>query len=114
MRLRSGRTSQIEEGATVRERQKIVSIMDFSGPMQINAKVPETVIEQVAPKMKARVQVDAFPNVTLHGVVRRSRPPARPLYLFDQGPKVYTTRIRIARGPAGLRPGMTAQAEILV
>src|SRR5262249_45085549 len=28
--------------------------------------------------------------------------------------KVYTTRIQIGRGPAGLQPGMTARAEIVV
>ncbi len=113
-RLRSGRTSQIEEGATVREHQKVVSIVDFSAPMQIVAKVPETVIAQVDLRMSVRVQVDAFPNETLPGVVLEVAPLPDPLYLFDQGPKVYTTRIRIAKGPAGLRPGMTAQAEILV
>ncbi len=104
----------IEEGATVREHQKIVRIVDFSAPMQVVVKVPEAVIAQVAPRMSARVKVDAFPNETLPGVVTEVAPLPDPSQLFEQGPKVYTTRIRIARGPAGLRPGMTAQAEILI
>ena len=36
-----GMAVAIEEGATVRERQKIVSILDFDGPLQIAVKVPE-------------------------------------------------------------------------
>src|SRR5262249_15950548 len=46
-----GRTQpQIEEGATVRERQKIFSIPDISR-MQVNAKVREAWVDQVMPGM---------------------------------------------------------------
>ncbi len=37
---------QIEEGATVRERQKIGYIIDTSSPMLVNAKVHESLVEQ--------------------------------------------------------------------
>ena len=36
-----GMAVAIQEGATVRERQKVVSIIDFDGPLQIAVKVPE-------------------------------------------------------------------------
>jgi HlyD family secretion protein len=106
--------SQIEEGATVRERQKIMSIVDFNDPMQINIKVPENLIAQVAPKMKARITIDAFPNETINGVVSEVAPLPAPSLLSSGNIKVYTTRIRIGGGRPKLRPGMTATAEIVV
>ncbi len=45
---------QIEEGATVRERQKIFSVPDLSGPMQVNTKVPESQVDKLSRNMKAR------------------------------------------------------------
>ena len=39
---------QVEEGATVRERQKIASVLDLAGPMQVNLKVPESKVDFVS------------------------------------------------------------------
>ena len=104
---------QIEEGATVRERQKIVSISDLKGPMQINAKVHESEIDHVAPRMTVRVKVDAFADATMPGVVMEVAPLPDPGDIFNRDIKVYTTRVRIGQRPDGLRPGMTASAEIV-
>ena len=112
-RLRHERP-QIEEGATVRERQKIVSIVDLDGPMQINLKVPEAWVDQLAPKMKARVKVDAFADLTLDGEVIEIAPLPDAGTFANSNIKVYTTRIRLGRRQAGLRPGLTAGAEIVL
>ena len=83
---------QIEEGATVRERQKIFSLPDIS-QMQVNTKVHESQIDKVKPGMKAKIRVDAFVEraARRHGD-RRGRPcPIRQLLqlghqgLHDQG-----------------------------
>ena len=103
----------IEEGATVRERQKIVSILDFDGPLQIAVKVPGAAIAHVVPNLKARVKVDAFPNETLDGVVSEVAPMPDPSHGGSLR-TVYTTRIRIGGGHPQLRPGMTAEAEMIV
>jgi RND family efflux transporter MFP subunit len=104
----------IEEGAMVRERQKIVTIVDLNDPMQISVKIPEAVIAHVVPRMKAQVRIDAFPNETIAGLVSEIAPLPDPASVFSSDVKVYTTRIRIGGGRPNLRPGMTAQAEIVV
>jgi HlyD family secretion protein len=104
---------QIEEGATVRERQKIISIPDIS-LMQVNAKVHESQIDKITPQMKSLIRVDAFADQVLDGTVRDVAPLPDPGNFFSSDIKVYTTHIKIDTGLAGLRPGMTAQVEILV
>ncbi len=105
--------AQIEEGATVRERQKIFSIPDIS-KMQMNAKVSESQIDKVAPGMKARVRVDAFADRVLTATVHDVAPLPDPTNFFSQDIKVYTTHLAIDEPVPGLRPGMSAQGEILV
>ena len=62
-----GRPPQIEEGATVRERQKIFSVPDLSRAMQVNTKVSESQIHMLARNMKAIIRVDAFASEMLDG-----------------------------------------------
>lgn len=102
----------IRQGATVRERQKIASVYDPNGAMLIFAKVPESEVADVTPSMPARVVVDAFPNVTMPGVVLEVALLPDPMNIFDRDIKVYTTWIRIARPAVQLVPGMTARVQI--
>ena len=106
----------IEEGATVRERQRIFSIPDLGGPMRVNAKVPESWIDQITLGLTARIKVDAFPGETFSGVVESVAPLPDPTNLISPGPgdKVYTTNVTITKGIPGLRPGMSARVEILI
>ena len=103
---------QIEEGATVRERQKIFSIVDLNGPMRVRARVKESMVSRVGSRQKARIKVDAFSGQTLNGVVTQVAPLPDPQTLFDASQKVYTTHIRIVDGPKGVRPGLSAEVEI--
>jgi RND family efflux transporter MFP subunit len=112
----AGRTA-IEEGATVRQRQKILILPDLSSPMLVNAKVHESIIDRIRPGFRARILVDAFPAEPLTGVVTLVAPlpdPTNSLNRAGKPLKVYPTLVRIDKVPPGLRPGMTAQAEILV
>ncbi|GAC1470529.1 MAG: hypothetical protein NVSMB9_15720 [Isosphaeraceae bacterium] len=106
-------TPQVEEGATVRERQKIFSLPDIN-KMQVNAKVHESMIDRITPGLRARIKVDAFPDQTLMGEVVDIAPLPDPNSFFSSDVKVYTTHVSIEKGLPGLRPGMTAQVEILV
>jgi HlyD family secretion protein len=103
----------IEEGASVRERQKIISIPDITR-MQVNAKIHESQIDKITPNMKAIIRVDAFADQTLSGTVLDVAPLPDPGNFFSSDIKVYTTHIRIDDPLTGLRPGMTAQVEILI
>jgi HlyD family secretion protein len=104
---------QIEEGATVRERQKIFSLPDITR-MQVNTKVHESQIDKLASRMKARIRVDAFANEVLNGTVQDVAPLPDSTNFFSSDIKVYTTKVRIDDPLPGLKPGMTAQVEILV
>jgi HlyD family secretion protein len=106
---------QIEEGATVRERQKIFSLPDITR-MQVNTKVHESQIDKLAnaSRMKARIRVDAFANEVLNGTVQDVAPLPDSTNFFSSDIKVYTTKVRIDDPLSGLKPGMTAQVEILV
>ncbi len=104
---------QIEEGAQVRERQKIFSLPDIS-KMQVNTKVHESHVDQIKPGMKARIRVDAFSDQVLEGTVTDVAPLPDATSFFSSDVKVYTTKVKIDHPLIGLRPGMNAEVEILV
>jgi RND family efflux transporter MFP subunit len=106
------RQQQIEEGSQVRERQKILSVVDLKGPKQLNIKSPESHVDQLKNGMKVNIRVDAFPDQVFSGTVIEIAPlPDAPI---SKDTKVYTTKVMLNSDFAGLRPGMTARAEILI
>jgi RND family efflux transporter MFP subunit len=102
----------IEEGAMVRQRQKILSIPDLTR-MQVNVKVHESQIDKVAPGMIAKIRVDALPDRIFSGKVLEVLP-LPDANSPNQRVKVYTTKVSIEDPHRALRPGFTADAEILV
>lgn len=106
---------RIEEGVTIRERQKIFSILDLSKPLRVNAKVHEAWIDKIKQGQKATIEVDAFPGKTFQGTVESVAPlPDSRVFNKNNRPfKVYTTLVRLDQGSPGLRPGMTAEIDIL-
>jgi hypothetical protein len=82
--------------------------------MQVNTKVHESMVDRIRPGLKARIRVDAFPQNQLDGTVKSIQPLPDPNNFFSSDIKVYTTIVTIDNGHSGLRPGMTAQVEILV
>ena len=103
---------QIEEGSTVRERQKILSIPDLSR-IQVNTKIRELWVDKLIPNQRAKIRVDAFPDEVFEGGVVDVAPLPDPSR-FGEDIKVYTTHVRLDNPIPGLRPGMTAEVEILV
>jgi len=111
--MRGNNGPQIEEGAQVRERQKIFSLPDIAH-MRVNTKVHESMVDRVNPGLPARIKVDALPNVSLTGTVKAVQPLPDPSSFFSSDVKQYTTLVSIDNFVSALRPGMTAQVEILV
>lgn len=104
----------IEEGRTVRERQILVRLPNPK-KMQVTAKINEARIDLVKTGMRARVKVDALPDLVLEGRVRRvSEYPLQQYNSYTSHIKEYATEIDILDPPPGLRPGMTAQAAVVV
>ena len=106
----------IEEGATVRESQRFLSVFDPSGPFRINAKTREAWVDQLKPGQPVKIRIDAASNGVLSGKVTSIAPMADAAIRPNQDIKVYTTFIAVEGDTSrlNLRPGMTAEAEILL
>jgi RNA polymerase sigma factor (sigma-70 family) len=116
-RFGSGSQPQIEEGAAVQERQRIFSVPNIHRPMRVNVKVPEAWVDRVRPAQPVRIRVDAFAEEALTGTVNDVAPlpdARRSIDPPDDKRKFYTTHVTLDKGLSGLRPGMSAQAEILI
>ncbi len=112
-RFGSNNQAMIEEGAQVRERQKIFSLPDINN-MQVNTKVHESMIDRVSRGLKARIRVDSFSDQGLTGTVKNVQPLPDPTSWMSSDIKQYTTLVTIDNGIPGLRPGMSAEVTILV
>ena len=88
---------QVEEGATVRERQKIFSLPDIT-KMRVNTKVHESNIDRITPGLRARIKVESFADQTFSGTVEEVAPLPDPSSFFSSDIKVYTTRVAIENG----------------
>jgi HlyD family secretion protein len=109
-----GRQIQIEEGAPVRERQLIFSVIEVSGSMRVNTKVHESLVDKITRGLPAKIRVDAFPGQVLTGQVQSVHPLPDPKRIFGgTDSKVYTTLVSIDKAHSSLRPGLTAQVEII-
>jgi HlyD family secretion protein len=106
---------QIEEGASVRERQKIFSLPDMT-KMRVNTKVHESMVDRIKVGRPALVRVDAQATEVLKGTVASVAPMADANSQFASDIKVYTTFVALQGDTTSLnlRPGMSAQVEILV
>lgn len=104
---------QIQEGATVRERQVIITIPDTT-QMGVNVKVHESFIQRVARGQKARIRVDANPESPLTGeVVKVGLLPDSQSRWLSPDIKVYSTQVAIDGAATWIRPGMSAEVEII-
>lgn len=115
-RGRYGSSSQeaIQEGATVRERQSILTIPDMR-EMAVNVNIHESAVQRVAVGQKVSVSIDAFPDQALTGIVTKVAVVADSANAFmNPDLKVYPTTIKIDGTHEWLRPGMSAEVEILV
>lgn len=103
----------VEAGASVRERQAIIRLPDPS-QMQVTCNINESRITLIREGMAARVTIDAIPNLSLTGRVRKVNRYAEPGSWFSSSIKEYSTAIEIIDPPANIRTGMTAEAQIFV
>jgi HlyD family secretion protein len=111
---RGGRegTSTIEEGAQVREMQSIIQLPDLSR-MQVNTLIHETKIDKIRAGMPAIIRIR---GKELTGLVKFVNNQPEPGNWFSSDVKEYAAKVSIDSIPAGvmLKPGMTAEVEILV
>ena len=114
MRYRSSNQEAIQEGATVRERQSILTIPDMR-EMAVKVNIHESAVQRVAVGQSVKVSVDAFPDEQLTGIVTKVAVVADSANSFmNPDLKVYPTTIKIDGTHEWLRPGMSSEIEILV
>ena len=95
---------QIEEGAAVRERQKIFSLPDTT-KMRVNTKVHESMVDRIKVGQPALVRVDAAANEVAQG----ARSPASPRWPTPTACSPRTSRSTPPSSPSrATRPSSTS------
>ncbi|NLX54983.1 MAG: TolC family protein [Planctomycetaceae bacterium] len=112
--------STIEEGAAVRERQTMLRLPDLS-QMQVKVNVHESKVEALSDAwraaldaglaLRARIRIQ---DLEVQGYLASIANQPEPSGWWAGNIKEYATIIAIDGTPVGLRPGMTAECEILV
>ena len=116
---RSGRYSGdgdgvIRAGANVRERQTIITVPDMTRAA-VNIKVAEASVQQLAVGQSARIRLDAMPDLGIAGhVASVAELPDANHARVSRSANVFETIIRIEGAYEWLKPGMSAEVEILV
>jgi HlyD family secretion protein len=108
---RSSRTTAIEVGATVRERQLLLRIPDLSS-LQVRVRVNESRISRVRVGQSARILCDALPQRPLQGRVVQVNDVPEPTSWASGDVKEYAAVVSIEGPVESLRIGMTALVEI--
>jgi HlyD family secretion protein len=111
---RFDRVVVIEPGATIRHQQNLIKLPDMS-EMIVKVKLHESVVKQAVDAAPAYITIDALPKDRLTGKVTKiAVMPDRSQWWLNPGLKTYLTEVTLDQTPEGLKPGMSAQVEVLV
>ncbi len=104
----------IEEGATIRLRQTILTIPDMS-QMGVSVNIHESQVKKVRIGQPVLVQVDAEPGKILNGrVAELAVLPDSSSSRYTPNLKVYPCIVHIDGSHSWLKPGMNAKVEVIV
>jgi HlyD family secretion protein len=102
--------AQIEEGSMVREGQDLIRLPDLT-KMQVKVTVHETKVNLLRPGMPARIVIQ---DKEFEGSVISTANQPEPGSWMSSSIKEYATIVAIDGETEGLKPGMTAEVEILI
>ena len=100
----------IFEGAQVRERQAIIRLPDLTN-MQVRTTVHESKVNQIRAGLPARIVIQGK-EYTGRVIGVANQPESQSF--MSANVKEYATRVAIEGSPTALKPGMTAQVDILI
>src|SRR5262249_15322428 len=107
---RSAAGPKVEPGALVHDQQTLIRLPDLS-QMQVRVTVHESKVDRIKPGMPARIRIlDRDLSGTVIGLGNQPEPTA----WFASSVKEYATFVRIDDDVEDLKPGMTAEVEILI
>jgi HlyD family secretion protein len=113
-RFYRGGEAQINEGATVYERQVLVTLPDTS-TMVVAARIHESKLAKIRMEQSVTVEVEGIPDEQFTGTVTKIAPLANTQNRWiNPDVKEYETEITLDQADEALKPGATAHAEILV
>ncbi|GAB4146587.1 MAG: hypothetical protein Tsb009_19370 [Planctomycetaceae bacterium] len=112
-RSRRSEAVVIEEGTSVRERQAIITLPDFS-QMKVEAKIHESKISGIVEGLPVLIKVDAVPDKIFKGVVHSVPDVPVKGEWPNTDMMLYETTIKILGNVDQLKPGMNAEVEIIV
>lgn len=101
---------KIDLGAQVNQFQAILRLPDLQN-MQVKTLVHETKVDSLRIGMRARIKIQ---DREFQGEITSIANQAESSNWFSSGVKEYSTIVKIDGEPDGLKPGMTAEVEILV
>jgi HlyD family secretion protein len=105
---------RVEEGATVREHQLLISLPDTS-EMTVVVSVHESSIDKVRVGQPAEVVIDALSDKAFLGKVTFIAPlPDTQNQWLNPDLKIYRCEITLGGDTSMLRPGMSASTEIVI
>ena len=106
--------TKIEEGAEVRNRTTLIKIPDVTA-MKVNVKIHESMVSQIKKGQTAYVVLDSIPDKRFSGTVNKvAILPDSDRSWNNPDLKVYTTEIVINEEIEGIKPGVSARAEIII
>jgi hypothetical protein len=111
-----GGENQIEVGAQVRNRQRLIELPDFSA-WQIETRVHESMIQQVKLGQVALITLDAFDNSDssmLRGTVSKIGVLPDNSRWFMPDTKEYLIDLDLTSTTLPLKPGMSAKSELIL
>lgn len=109
-----GSREPIQEGATVHERQQILTIPDMT-KMAVKVNIHESSIQKIEKGQRASIEIEAFAGRELMGEVSKVAVlPEQESRWMNPDLKVYETTVVIEGSHEWLKPGMTSKVEILI
>ncbi len=107
----------IQAGTNVRNREALLNLPDFSS-MGVEIRIHEASVEKIKLGQKTIVKVDAFPDKTFTGEVKKISPlPDANFKWMNPDLNVYLIEVSLDKNGQGfdlLKPGMSVNAEVLV
>ncbi|MCH8333370.1 HlyD family efflux transporter periplasmic adaptor subunit [Candidatus Sumerlaeota bacterium] len=104
--------SPLKVGAIVNSRQILIDLPNFSSWI-VEARIHETMIQQIRLRQRAFIILDAFPDQLLEGTVSKIAVLPNESNWYSET-KEYIVEINVGSHQANFKPGMSSKVEIIL